>query len=165
MALSTKMPSTSSLIQILLLILTNFHFTVSRNDLDLDGANTLQPSFCHQAPPNALLTSCKEIKKKWPNSLSGYYTIGGKRGPVYVYCHMEELCGSGGGWTRLSYLDMSDFTESCPSGFKLYQSNGIRACGRAAMTGGGCTSVKFPSHGVSYSQVCGRAVGLSVWIN
>ena len=93
--------------QILLLILTNFHFTVSKNDLDLDcDASTLQPSFCQQAAPNALLTSCREIKKNWPNSLSGYYTIEGKRSPVYVYCHMEELCGSGGGWTRLAYLDM-----------------------------------------------------------
>ena len=37
----------------------------------------------------------------------------------HVYCHMEELCSSGGGWTRIAYLDMSDSTDECPSGFKL----------------------------------------------
>ena len=72
---------------------------------------------------------------------------------------MEELCGSGGGWTRLAYLDMSDSTENCPSGFRLYQSGGVRACGRETSSVGSCTSVQFPSNGISYSQVCGRVVG------
>ena len=27
---------------------------------------------------------------------------------------MGELCGTGGGWTRLAYLDISDFTVNCP---------------------------------------------------
>ena len=72
---------------------------------------------------------------------------------------MEELCGSGGRWARLAYLDMTDSTENCPSGFKLYQSGGVRACGRATSSVGSCTSVQFPSNGISYSQVCGRVVG------
>ena len=80
-------------------------------------------------------------------------------GTKYVYCNMEELCGSGGGWTRLAYLDMTDSTKNCPPGFKLYQSGGVRACGRATSSVGSCTSVQFPSNGISYSQVCGRVVG------
>ena len=72
---------------------------------------------------------------------------------------MDELCGSGGGWTRLAYLDMSDATQNCPSGFRLYQSGGVRACGRATSSEGSCVSVQFPSNGISYSQVCGRVVG------
>ena len=71
---------------------------------------------------------------------------------------MGTLCGSGGGWTRLAYLDMSDATQNCPSGFRLYQSGGVRACGRTD-SGAGCVSVQFPSNGISYSQVCGRVVG------
>ena len=74
-------------------------------------------------------------------------------------CNMEELCGSGGGWTRLAYLNMSDATQNCPSGFRLYQSGGVRACGRATSSLGSCTSVQFPSNGISYSQVCGRVTG------
>ena len=107
-----------------------------------------------------LPTSCQEIKNKQPNSPSGVYLLAtANNGTKYVYCNMDELCGSGGGWTRLVYLNMTDSTENCPSGFKLYQSGGVRACGRATSSGGSCTSVQFPSNGTSYSQVCGRVVG------
>ena len=153
----------STSFMVLLFALINIHFGVSSNGAVDNGPNTIQQfpnSFCREVPPpNPLLTSCNVIKKNWPKSLSGYYTIGSKRGPKYVYCNMEELCGSGGGWTRLAHLDMSDSTENCPSGFRLYQSGGVRACGRATSSGGSCVSVQFPSKGISYSQVCGRVVG------
>ena len=107
-----------------------------------------------------LPTSCQEIKRKQPNSPSGEYLLAVNGSETkYVYCHMEELCGSGGGWTRLAYLNMSDSTENCPSGFRLYQSGGVRACGRAYNNDYSCQSVQFPSNGISYSQVCGRVVG------
>uniref|UniRef100_A0A1X7VM18 Fibrinogen C-terminal domain-containing protein n=1 Tax=Amphimedon queenslandica TaxID=400682 RepID=A0A1X7VM18_AMPQE len=64
-----------------------------------------------------------------------------------------------GGWTRLAYLDMSDSTVNCPSGLRLYQSGGVRACGRPVTSSGSCVSVQFPSNGISYSQVCGRVTG------
>ena len=96
--------------------------------------------------------SCKSIKAAHPCSPTGYYYLNGS----IVYCNMGELCGSGGGWTRLAYLDMSNSTQSCPSGFKLYQSGGVRACGRP---NDGCVSVTFPSNGITYSQVCGRVEG------
>ena len=107
----------------------------------------------------ALPASCKEIKVAKPLSPSGVYLLASSSSAYSTYCNMEELCGSGGGWTRLAYLDMTDSTENCPSGFKLYQSGGVRACGRATSSGGSCTSVQFPSNGISYSQVCGRVVG------
>ena len=107
-----------------------------------------------------LPTSCQEIKNKQPNSPSGVYLlVTANNGTKYVYCNMDELCGSGGGWMRLAYLDMTDSTKNCSSGFKLYQSGGVRACGRPTSSGGSCTSVQFPSNGTSYSQVCGRVVG------
>ena len=105
--------------------------------------------------------SCKQIKNLLPNSQSDYYVLASANGlaDYTAYCNMEELCGSGGGWTRLAYLDMSDSTETCPSGFRLYQSGGVRACGRPTSSVGSCTSVQFPSNGISYSQVCGRVTG------
>ena len=106
-----------------------------------------------------LPTSCEEIKNKQPNSPSGVYLLATGNGTAQVYCNMEELCGSGGGWTRLAYLDMPDATQNCPSGFRLYQSGGVRACGRPVTNSGSCVSVQFPSNGISYSQVCGRVVG------
>ena len=108
-----------------------------------------------------LPTSCQQIKAQNPNSPSGVYlTVPANGGSaIYTYCNMDTLCGSGGGWTRLAYLDMSDATQSCPSGFRLYQSGGVRACGRPVSNSGSCVSVQFSSNGISYSQVCGRVVG------
>ena len=119
------------------------------------SATSAQQSYSCQSSP----ISCNDIKKYWPDSPSKNYTIVSKEGTMYIYCNMEELlCGSGG-WTRLAYLNMSNSTENCPFGFRLYQSGGVRACGRATSSRASCTSVQFPSNGISYSQVCGRVVG------
>ena len=109
-----------------------------------------------------LPTSCQHIKKRSPNSPSGVYLIDDEESTTltrYVYCHMEKLCGSNEGWTRVAYLDMSNPSQSCPSGFRLYESGGVRACGRPVSSGGSCASVKHHSNGISYSEVCGRVVG------
>ena len=108
-----------------------------------------------------LPTSCKQIKYEKPNSPSGFYLLvtANGIGLYYTYCNMEELCGSGGGWTRLAYLNMSDSTVNCPSGFRLYQSGSVRACGRPVTSSGSCVSVEFSFNGTSYSQVCGRVTG------
>ena len=106
--------------------------------------------------------SCLDIKKAWAHSTSGIYNIydESNNGSSHsVYCHMEELCSTEGGWTRIAYLNMSDSTEECPPGFRLYQSGDFRACGRQSSNSGSCQSVKFPSYSISYSQVCGRVVG------
>ena len=102
--------------------------------------------------------SCQEIKSSTPDSPSGYYTIVDSDGHTrHIYCHMGELCGSSEGWTRVAYLDMSDPEEKCPNGFKLYEVNGVKACGKHS---GGCVSTTFPSsEGISYSEVCGKVIG------
>ena len=56
----------------------------------------------------------------------------------------------------MGYLNMTDPNEQCPPGFRLYEENGTRACGRQST---GCESVTYPSHDISYSQVCGRVIG------
>ena len=100
--------------------------------------------------------SCTDIKTALPSSPTGYYHVNSRN----IYCNMGELCGSGGGWTRLAYLDMTDSTENCPTGLHLYQSGGVRACGRPVSSGPSCTSpLKFPTNGISYSEVCGRVTG------
>ena len=112
-------------------------------------------------PSSSLEHSCEEIKANWPDSPSDYYIIADSNGhPRHVYCHMEELCDSKGGWMKVAYLNMSDSTEECPPGFRLYDENGVRACGRPQSSPAGyCQSVKFPSYSISYSQVCGRVTG------
>ena len=125
-------------------------------------SNTLghcKEEVCCNKQGTPLLTSCNEIKRKWSDSPSGYYQLGTRRGPVSVYCNMDQLCGSKGGWTRLEYLNMADPSESCPSGFKLYQHGGVRACGRQSSSVGSCVALKLLADDISYSQVCGRVVG------
>ena len=110
--------------------------------------------------PSPLLHSCEEIKSKWPDSSSDYYTIVDTNGRRrHVYCEMEQVCGSSG-WMRVAYLNMTDPSEECPRGFRLYNANGVRACGKPASSSGGCqSSVQFQSYGVPYSEVCGRVTG------
>ena len=54
---------------------------------------------------------------------------------------------------------MTDPSESCPYGFKLYQHGGVRACGRQSSSVGSCVALKLLADDISYSQVCGRVVG------
>ena len=109
----------------------------------------------------ALPTSCNQLKSQYPISPSGYYVLASANGSATytAYCNMGLLCGSGGGWTRLAYLDMSDSSQNCPSGLQYYSSAGLRTCGKKNTTGATCDSVQFSSNGISYSQVCGRVVG------
>ena len=104
--------------------------------------------------------SCQEIQQRMATSPSGVYLIAtSEKKTQYVYCHMETLCDSDGGWTRLAHIDMTDPGENCPGGLRLYDANEVRACGRPVSGGGSCHSIKYPSHGVRYNQVCGRVRG------
>ena len=108
--------------------------------------------------PN-LPRSCEEVLKKWPNISSGYYRLVDAYGHArQVYCHMESLCNSEGGWMRVSHLDMRNSNEKCPKGLRLYQVNGVRACGRPTSSGGSCAGITFPME-FKYSQVCGKVIG------
>ena len=69
-----------------------------------------------------------------------------------------EGCDGEGGWTRVAYLNMSDPSQQCPADFRLYDVNGVRACGRQRSFVG-CNSITFSTNGISYSQVCGRVTG------
>ncbi|XP_019854328.1 PREDICTED: uncharacterized protein LOC109583426 isoform X1 [Amphimedon queenslandica] len=106
-----------------------------------------------------LLSSCDAILSKWPNSSSGYYNLADVNGDTRrVYCHMETLCGERGGWRRIASLNMTDPNEKCPTQFRTYLEDGVRACGRPARKGG-CVGITFPSKDIQYSQVCGKVIG------
>uniref|UniRef100_A0A1X7U5Y1 Fibrinogen C-terminal domain-containing protein n=1 Tax=Amphimedon queenslandica TaxID=400682 RepID=A0A1X7U5Y1_AMPQE len=92
--------------------------------------------------------SCADIKNALPSSPTGWYHVNSRN----IYCNMDELCGSGGGWTRIGYLDMSDATQNCPSSFIYYVNSGKRYCKR----NWGCSSTSFSPNGLNYTQICGR---------
>ena len=112
------------------------------------------------SPSLLLPRSCEEVKSRCPDCPSGYYIILDNCSIArHVYCYMEELCNSTGGWMRVAYLNMTDSSEKCPDGFRLYSENGIRACGRPVSSGGSCAGITFPSGNIEYCQVCGKVIG------
>ncbi|XP_019855687.1 PREDICTED: uncharacterized protein LOC109584387 [Amphimedon queenslandica] len=116
-----------------------------------------------EAPSSPLLSSCDAILSKWPNSPSGYYNLADVNGHSrHVYCHMETLCGKGGGWRRIASLNMTNPNEKCPTQFRTYSSGGVRACGRPDTNSGSCFGITFPSKDIKYSQVCGKVIGYQI---
>ena len=76
-------------------------------------------------PLPLLFPSCQAILSKWPKSPSGYYSIVDEDEQTrQVYCHMGAMCGKGGGWMRVANLNMKEESNRCPSGFRLFSTNG-----------------------------------------
>ena len=117
---------------------------------------------CEKQDHYLLFTSCEGILRQWPYSPSGYYNIASNNGSVHqMYCHMESLCNSSGGWMRIANLNMTE-GGSCPDGFRMYSKGGVHACGRPVTSSGSCVGTIFSSSGIKYSQVCGKVIGYQV---
>ena len=71
-----------------------------------------------------------------------------------TYIRKEHSCG-GHGWRRVIYLDMTDPSTTCPSGWKL-TGYSKRTCGRATDGSYTCDSATFPVRGGEYTRICGR---------
>ena len=102
--------------------------------------------------------SCQDIKKNFPNSKSGTYTLLINGRLVRKYCVMETLCGSDAGWTRLASFD-AQTEKSCPSMLQLIVTKQRVHCARKQTRGRSCASVPVPSDGIKYSKICGRVSG------
>ena len=103
-------------------------------------------------------TSCKAIYECDPSSPSGYYWINGATGPVQLYCLMDinNCGGTTGGWMRTAYI-MANVDNTCPAGLTYTAVGSTRVC-TSSHSNAGCTSVIFPTRGVPYTKVCGRAL-------
>ena len=106
-------------------------------------------------------TSCKELHQCNPALPSGYYNIMTPQGAERVYCEMKtNNCGDiTGGWMRAAFIDMTNVNNTCPQGLTYTVINSTRMCTRSHTGRYGCSSVTFPTHGVPYTKVCGRARG------
>ena len=77
-----------------------------------------------------------------------------------VFCDMERVCGcdeGGGGWTRVADINMTRPNENCPAGFRKVTASGKTMCGGQSRS---CISTTFSSHGLQYSRVCGKIIGI-----
>ena len=106
-------------------------------------------------------TSCKDLYQCNPALPSGYYNITTTQGVERVYCVMNTTtCGNiTGGWMRAAYIDMTVQSNSCPQGLTYTVESSTRMCTRSHTIDIGCSSVTFPTHGIPYTKVCGRALG------
>ena len=114
-----------------------------------------------QQLPNQLFahySSCKCIYNADPSSSSGYYNITIANGSVVqVYCDMEGTnCGGEGGWTRVTYINMTQDGAICPVGLNQRSFNNKSYCGNGGSLG--CNGAMFPTL-VEYSRVCGQVRG------
>ena len=106
-------------------------------------------------------TSCKELYQCNPALPSGYYNISTPQGVERVYCEMNTTnCGNiTEGWMRVAHINMTDANSTCPENLTYTVSNSTHMCTRSHTGSLACSSVTFPTHGVPYTKVCGRARG------
>ena len=106
--------------------------------------------------------SCQDIYNNNPETgdKSGYYRINNTQ---WTFCDMTAIAdgnfcaGLGGQWRRIASIDVSA-GDDCPTGWNQSSYNGVSFC-RASSDRTGRYSVFFPTNGVSYQHVCGRARG------
>ena len=101
--------------------------------------------------------SCAEIHAR---TWSGYYWVrSADSSALYMYCDMTLTCkGVGGGWMQVVKLNMINISHQCPPGTTLRTDLPRYLCG-IGINGIGCSSTTFHTHGISYSQVCGKIIG------
>ena len=90
-----------------------------------------------------LLELDQRMKQSFAHQINNINTLG------------VHTCGGTGGWRRAVYLDMTDPSMDCPSGWRE-TGYSKRTCGRLSVGYTTCDSVTFPVSGGEYSQVCGR---------
>ena len=99
---------------------------------------------------SSLTTHTQQVNAKLNNHTHQLETI-----QNYVEQLPVHTCGGTGGWRRVVYLDMTDPSTTCPSGWNM-TGYSKRTCGRASDGLRTCDSVTFPVSGGEYSRVCGR---------
>ena len=117
-----------------------------------------QPLLQHECTvglfPATAASSCKDIFDCNHDSSDGYYWRNTDP-PELMYC--KKSCSNvAGGWTRVAWINMTDSKDNCPSNLTTLTSP-KRMCTRAISPG--CTSVFFSSLDISYTSVCGQAIG------
>ena len=111
-------------------------------------------------------SSCKQLTdaRASDNLDSGYYWVRSGNGTsIKVFCDLKNgFTTSDQGWMRTGYLNMTEVGSTCPESLRLFQTP-KRTCGRGALGGRiGCSSVLYPTHGISYRQVCGRVTAYQI---
>ena len=137
------------------------------NTFKIEKGNQLTFIICPSYLPTSCFqfykSSCADIYKTNPDVKSGYYNITLTNGSIAtVYCDMEGMnCDEEGGWTRVTYLNMTEPGTTCPSGLTQTGYNNLNhhVCGRPNTSSGVCDSTLFSTYGLNYTKLCGQVRG------
>ena len=116
--------------------LSSDHQQIQANISDVECLDTEQSLELHQNLQNNITHQLEKIQDD------------------VLFIRGPYTCGGTGGWRRCIYLDMTDPSTTCPSGWKLTEYS-KRTCGRAT-DGYNCASATFPVRGGEYNRICGR---------
>ena len=122
---------------------SNIYSKLDSLDSKQDQLSMIVMSVASELEENILSNVTEELKQTSDSLLDslGYY-----------------ICGGEGGWRRVVYLDMTDPTTSCPSGWQLTH-HSKRSCGKVSSGSLTCNSAFFPVTGGPYTRVCGKIIG------
>ena len=108
------------------------------------------------AAPTQLVTTCKSISQmlfQVDTKINDLTSL------LLQNMNMEPQSNCGPGlWYQVAHLNMSDPSQQCPSVWRNYTNNGIRACGRPSVSTGSCAAKCYLTSN-QYSRVCGRVTG------
>ena len=71
------------------------------------------------------------------------------------------VCGEGK-WLNVAYLNMKNVSQTCPSAWRVNNTNGVRICGRPSNSHDMCHSTFYSTGVRSYNKVCGRVIGYQI---
>ena len=112
-------------------------------------------------------SSCEDILDNLGTSdkPTGYFRINDTH---WIYCNMTEIAtkdkfistcaGVGGEWRRITNIDISR-GDDCLGEWRKATQSGVSFCRVASDDRFTCSSAYFPTNGISYQKVCGRARG------
>ena len=71
-------------------------------------------------------------------------------------------CGGTGGWTRIGFVNMTEYGATCPEGLDQQIMNEPFNSDLCRSNIIGCASAFFPSYDISYQEVCGQLRGYQI---
>ena len=100
-------------------------------------------------------SSCKEIADTslWRSPYGLHWLTDGQN-KSQAYCVETISPSKSRGWMRVGYISSG---SGCPLDLGQLTAGGKKLCAKRVNIG--CSSVFFPSHGTSYSKVCGKVYG------
>ena len=127
----------------------------THSKLDSLTATTAQLSFDHQQiQANISDVECSELNQNLKDNLT-HQLEKIQHDVTYIHGELSYTCGGTGGWRRVVYLDMTDPSTTCPSGWNM-TGYSKRTCGRATDGTNTSDSATFRVRGGEYTRICGR---------